>query len=277
MKFESSEIESGHNEINGGEAAIAEMISTLSRVGPPSDFDVKVRSRIARAVSITHRRNLRQFRVLTYAIPLVVLVFFGAVYLLFGPRSVDVSAVPPPDSDTIRQNVPFDPQNLAEKSESTLDNDAVAAGPDPELTAGAAKKPVTLQGTKMRSSTEETSIGSQDRSLAPAEAPVFPKDLSPKISKSGMPGNGSTDQGVNVRDILKLFGIDSECSVNGCRIEDVSDKSVAMNSGLKPGDLIVSMDQVKISSNTSFKDAATVRQFVIFRGNRKMLIQLRSR
>jgi membrane-associated protease RseP (regulator of RpoE activity) len=250
---------------------IVKLLGGLKRVEAPSDFDVKVRSGIARFAPRTGFGRAELLLGLKFALPALVLAAFGAFLAFSNLSDVDSAAVPPiEDLPSIIAKAP-DPAVEAPYTgtEEMAGNNLTARTSDVNAQAPAVSVPTRKNA--------ESPGGSKDQALTQANDPVFPRGLNPNARVDDTRGVSPGGDGVSVREILSVIGINSECDQAGCKVAGVAKNGMAERSGIISGDVIEAIDDKPVNSSTVFKGSVAAKNLQVLRGGKRLTISLKTR
>ncbi|HLA96189.1 MAG TPA: hypothetical protein VK612_10740, partial [Pyrinomonadaceae bacterium] len=159
------------NEFNnlGNDEQVADMLGTLNRVEAPSDFEMKVRSRIARSAPRTRFGRAELLLGLKFAIQALVLAAFGVFLAFSNLTEVNRSAVPPVEDFAPAATQPIvNPSNPQNNIRPAVNNSILARTSDGNTVNSGAKEKNT-----------EPAGGSKDEALSPAGETIYPLGLDP--------------------------------------------------------------------------------------------------
>ena len=247
---------------------VGELLSTLKRVEPPGDFDIRVRGRIAKGRPAETRRW--PMAVARIGVPAAVLIALGGYFgwtNLSEPVNVPVVAdMQPVQVQTQTLPVPIPersavlPEQFIASREPGKNVAPVPAGPEVRPPVNSARTP------------DDEGGGSVDFSF-PTARRRLPRGLDPDRLITNTNISGSTRQ--SAVEVLRMLGVSASCSMSGCRVNSVSQNGVAGNSGLKAGDVIESIDGTRLNSATTFGGQFSAASVRVRRDGSALTISLR--
>lgn len=223
---------------DAGEEEVAALLSSLTRVDPPGDFDMRVCARIAQRKPATSRPSWFP-SLARIAAPTALLAIAGGYFgyhAFYREGNVNVPAV-------------------AESRPAVVS--PAAAQPTAEAVEPQASTP-EVAAAKPSLSTSETGTASPKKSPA-VNKPVQPTDGSVDIAlreanaRSLRESNGNTGPArstLSVRDVFSAMGIRATHSGTGWRVSSVSGAAAA--AGLREGDIIESINGVPVGVSSTF-------------------------
>ena len=240
------------------EHKISELLGGLERVEAPKDFDFQLKARIANARADDYR-PAGLFQVLKYAVPLALLLIVGAGILLTSSNNNSIAPIVGMEKGPEIPTAPFQPST---DEGSTLDVAASTPMQDPrvdrdEKDGGRHLMARDTQGASQGGSRDShprrtvdpvmTSSNSADKALT-ADRTITPvKRLSAK-------------------DALKLIGVDADFENRGWKVRSVKANEAAGQLGVRPGDIIKTIDGNPIGERTEFVDGIKLSRMQVERG-----------
>jgi membrane-associated protease RseP (regulator of RpoE activity) len=257
MRTESDNLETGSEE------KVKSLLSSLPRVEPPGDFDVRVRARIASAgVSGRTKGPLIWAKLAVPALAAVALaaVFFGGIY-----------------REDVREQVQVPAASVSEPNDTAPKNEMTAELPQPEVradesaeTALAVKEqPVSRTASdrvphvssKRTDATRRAAVrnaksdeeGGAFEEAGRAGSRILPRGFESANEvrpDSGVPEPATS---VSIADILSILGVDADRKPEGWLVRSVHTGSVAEKSGIRAGDVVEAIDETDIRVMTELK------------------------
>jgi len=247
---------------------VADLLSKLKRVDAPQDFDFRVRARIAGRRSeakAPHRTWLPA--TLRVAVPLALLVAVGG-YFGFNslyPTSVDMRA--PSIAETKPVSVSAPPIVVPANEIAAQPSADVIQQPANQLVASRTEvksdesiaKPAKIAPENTNSNNQPGEERSDSGSYVEASRDVV--ILSPVANNNGSQiqktvdsanTNGHAATKIRARDVLAVMGIHAAYTVGGWKVISVSASSLASRSGVKAGDVIVTLNGLPLKAQTEF-------------------------
>jgi hypothetical protein len=253
---------------------IETLLRGLNKVNAPGDFDLRLRARIA-----NHSEGYKQFSFgfLRFAAPatLVLLAGFAGYFVLTGGSSIE----PPAGSSFVAQQMPEVEESIAppaapaatpliqERSNET----AIVSMP------GKTTRPVSRPATTLNRSRPvlvTTGGGSEDRAATAPDATIFPPGLTPDQPVDAVPPSpqGATD--ISVPNVLALLGVRAVYGDGGWRVVAAESNGAADRSGVRVGDIIVSLGATVLGERTSFKAPANIESLRVRRDGTEIELKL---
>lgn len=256
MSTEHSQFEhTGSEEVSG-------LLKRLPRVTAPSDFDMRLRSRIAARSSKGSSRS--GWWLIGVAAPAsmvliaVISVYFGVFRAGTGKEIVhDVPAItetqlPQVEDSYITQMRPADQRSSASPQ------------PMPTVASNVQTNSFPVNANTLR--TRPSTGLSEDRAATAADEPLLPPGISPNSRGNDLPPGSTARSVFSVGEILELIGIRADVSAGKWTVRSVAANGAAGRSGVQAGDVIVAIDRTVLSERTVIDGPANVRSITVRRG-----------
>lgn len=253
-----------------GEEQVSRLLGSLPRVAAPADFDIRVRSWIARGRP-AENRGFRLPVAVTYALGLgVVLLAFGLggfVWLYSG----SVPVVPP-----VAIIEPYAPvaQTTANGTGNELPHNANSN--NVQIASRPPEPPALPRLQANDPNVRSRSIDVPERDpLAITEArKVYPKGINPNIRT--IPNSKDIVHGrlIAAKDVLVLIGAATTSTAGGWRVDTVNPNTTAERVGLKAGDVIEAINDQPVTKNTAFSGSFSGKSLRVNRGGLRITIEL---
>ncbi len=291
LKTEAREIEI----LTADDEKLRRMLGGLEKVGAPKNFDFHLKARIANAKPEDLRQSQPLFLPwLRYVLPLSVIVllagfaFFNLSFSTGNQNGSDVAAdlppiqneIKPPETDLQPQiETPFTASaNDGNKSESVIRKPEIVNTPKKPIQDNpnfiAVKSLSGKQSEKVRNKANDNFNGMRQETLRTSEV-ITPQNANRNF---GDPKQVSgAEAKIPLREILARIGIEAVYADKGWKITSVKEKSLAIISDMKVGDLIEAIDDKKLSSDTVFEQAFTGKVFRVLRDGKQILIELNAK
>jgi len=248
--------------LSGDDAQVRQMLGDLKRVDAPKDFDFRLKARIAASSGKDFEPRL--FPALRIAAPLALVLAVLAFFVVSGIYSVDDNSVPQiAGGDIPMPNLNKDkPRELVAVSNSQPENAEQNPGEtdkpkDQELAANLDKP------KKDVSQTENNGGGSRDSTAT-----------EPNVV---LPGGFESKNPLAVKGVLEVMGIEAFFSNKKWKVESVVPNSRAMRAGVKTGDVIEAINDVKLPAETiTVNGPLVVNKLNVLRGGQKITINLQN-
>lgn len=286
LKNEAREIEI----LTADDEKLRRMLGGLKKVGAPKNFDFHLKARIANAKPEDLRKPLF-LPWLRYVLPLSVIIlltgfaFFNLSFSSGNQKGTDVAIGLPPIQNEIKLpetdvkspiETPLTASaNNDNKSESGIKKSEIVNLPKKPVQDNpnfiAVKNSSGKQSDKAKNRTNDNFNGMRQETLK------IPKVITPQNANKnfGDPKQVSAAQAkIPLQEILARIGIEAVYADKGWKIVSVKEKSLAIVSEMKVGDLIEAIDDKKLASDTVFEKAFTGKVFRILRDGKQIFIEL---
>lgn len=281
MNYESTKNNSHESEtLSDDERKLSALLGGLKRVEAPKDFDFKLKARIAGA-ALTDERKPFLFPALRYVLPLCLVVMLSAfVALKIVAPGDEPSATSIAGNPQQSDNVEVAASQIQEKPsvEPTQANTNYVVDSDTQKSLKAprpanAVKPTFVAGARPvkrgEVNSRVSSVGVRDSAVK--AAPVINMNPNAPIIKNSNSGQSAT---ISVRELLREIGIEVEFVGANWKITAVGENTPARIANMQIGDLIESIDDRKLSSDTGFQQSFTGKVFRIVRDGKQIMIDL---
>ncbi|MEP6944508.1 MAG: PDZ domain-containing protein [Acidobacteriota bacterium] len=248
-----------------GDDQVRQLLGTLPRVAAPSDFDFRLRSRIAKGRP-AQRSGFRLPAAVTYAMGLgVVLVVFGligAAWMYSGTTgAVPAVATSSPVSAAVPERV--EQVEVPVQMNRAVQNVEIAAK-RPETVA--LPKP-TRAGTAIAAPSPENNSSTgilPDAALKTARS-IYPKGINPNAGNIAPDANVALGRPIETKEVLSRLGIHAAFSGGGLRVQSVAAGSSAEKGGMKAGDIIQAINGDPVTVRSSFTDRFSAKSLRVVR------------
>lgn len=254
--------------------AVGKLLGSLDRVDVPSDFDFRVKARIA-VGKPTDKTAQWLPAPIRYAVPLILLLFIGGYFAFNSFHSVrtgDVPAIPVVQmtNDVLAADA-APPETIVPTSDQTI---AVAG--DERLPDSRTKPLIKLPEKRIasRRPTADTSGGgsyveasNKGRQILPrgfdlnAKAPLNPKGLARNVQ-------------IPAKEILTLIGVNAEFAGSEWKAGSVVPNSIAEHAGVQSGDVIDAVNDKPLTEKISFGNRFNIKNLRVRRDGKSVLISL---
>ncbi len=265
---------------------IWQMIETLPEVAAPANFNARFRSHIAGSKTSDFRP--KWWKSLRYVVPIFAMVLVMTIF--FASQNFFVST-PQPTFAVVKEDVkPTDllndevqakpPSNMIASGNSdyknanyeihststnTVNSNAlIQKNPIPEIPKSNKKE--------LPAKDKDDFKGYRDIGVNPAPPPILPNGISGENKIVSNAEDFVKQNNQDVTEMLSVLGIET-ISANGVlRVISVKENSPAARSGLKTGDLILSID----GKNPLMNSFNTIRNLTVMRGTQNLTISTRT-
>jgi hypothetical protein len=255
--FQNEEILSGDDE------KVRQMLGDLKRVDAPKDFDFRLKARIAASGGKDFEPRL--FPALRIAAPLALVLAVLAFFVVSGIYSVDNNSVPQiaggdipiPNINKDKPREEFVAVSNSQPENSEQNSGETDKPKDQELAAN----PDKLK--KDAAQAENNGGGSRDSTAT-----------EPNVV---LPGGFGSKTSLKVKAVLQIMGIEAVFSNKKWKVESVAPNSRAMRAGVKTGDTIEAINDVKLPAETININGPFVgNSLTVVRGSEKIAINLQT-
>jgi hypothetical protein len=259
---------------NDDEQKIASMLAALKRVEAPTDFELRLKGRIARGAPTSASRPALM-RWVRYAALSALAVCVAALLAFNSFFGVDNAGVPPladagsqpallPIAEPTVEAAAFPSMAARERQIAPAPIDAVSR----TSTTRRERPSGYVRDSSSRSL--DTGLGITNKVLQPRGIPVDPRIATTRND------DGQTD-GVSVRDILAALGVAAEKMPDGWSIKAITVNSQAEKAGLRTTDLVEAVGPHEVKAKDSLRGSVSFDSVTIVRGGKRLVIKLPSR
>jgi S1-C subfamily serine protease len=264
--------------VSEAEAALTGLLRSVEHVPAPMGFERSVMSEIGVRRS-AGRANIRVLRP-ALLVPAAALLVVAAIFLgLYGPgllnaRSSNIAAGPAVPSST-----PAAVPDTTERSgtESPVPESQVAGvSPDEKSPAARESEPKLKQvpGDRVgRKTSADATPGSRDLATRAAD-PVRPQGVGPVRDPSNSDG-GPVQRSFSPGEVFEMFGVEAEYGGNGWRVISVRPGGIGANAGLRPGDILKTLDGRELTEEPLSGTSVGGERIVVIRGGREITLSLK--
>lgn len=262
-----------HNKPNDGDE-IETLLRGLKKVKAPGDFDLHLHARIA-----NHSAGDRAFSFgfLRFAAPavLVLIAAFAGYFVFIGGNAIDTA---PAGSSFVAQQLPeveesiAAPQAPAATPQSTEKPDVTVA----VSTVDTAARPEPRSTTAILRRTERLPAGggSEDRAATAPDETIFPPGIRPDPPLNGIPASPQGETEISVPDVLSLLGVKAVYGESGWRVVSAESTGAGGRSGVRVGDIIISLGTTVLAQRTVLKAPANIGSLRVRRAGSELELKL---
>lgn len=258
---------------NEDERKVASMLGALKRVEAPSDFDLRVKGRIARGLPSTSSAPVFR-RWLPYAALPALLIGLAGLLAFSGMFTFDGANVPEVTESRF-QPAPtpvVEPTSPSAELPREIARDEIAPPPMDAMSRTVAtrneRRGVPIR--EVRSLSFDTGLGITNKVIQPRGIPVDPRIVAPQ------PGTAQ-DRGIKVQEILSSLGIAAEKSPDGWRVAKVNEGSQAEKSGVRISDIIEAVGSHVVKGKDSLDGNISIDSITLVRGGKRVNVKLAGR
>jgi len=241
---------------------VAKMLGGLKRVNAPANFEGRVLARIA---GIEKPKNAWAFGILKIGVPIaalgaLALFFYLANYSSIKPTDVvvEANAYPKPVRSPIVDPVP---SNAVPPSSDKILHDDIAGVNQPGVNTNTSLRP--------KKETTNRGGGSMDQGFNAAPQDKMPPGFNSKPTQTDS-GNRPVRPSVPAVEILRYAGVQSEARANQLVANSVVASSPAEKWGVKAGDIIEALNEVKVSPSSSFPSGVALKTIRVRRNGKSV-------
>lgn len=266
------------------------MIDEMLRVHAPSDFDFRVKARIAQGKPAASAPK-SFVPVLRYALPLGLAILVLGIFafnanIFFGddPAVEIVENVSPAPTAATSPALNFsNVESAAAPNDSSLPQNTVVAAnvkpaavqPETEFAAVQSTRKI-LTESRRRTPASEADIRSRDIAVTqPDSELLLPRGINPNRNTPISPVNNSGS--ITDIQILDFIGIEAVSDKSGKRVKAVKSNSLAERSGVKIGDLIEAIDDQSIGGESVRMKTSEAKKLTVTRDAKRIEIVLNNR
>lgn len=255
------------------DAAVSRLLRGLQRVSAPTDFDVRLRSRIARRrVAPVRGNGFPMFARLAAAMGAVLIVAGLAGYVwLSRPAAVADPAVAStgpgverPRIDPISNSAQATPARPVDERPTLV----------PPITAGPARQTPKDTGNSTLTTAPGTDAAGSETSATRAGRQIFPKGVDPNKARLAKPKEFDKLTQTPASEVLTLLGIDAKFSDGSWKVGTVKEATAAERAGVRTGDVIEALNDQVMREKTSFGGTFSVKSLRVKRDGQSIKISL---
>lgn len=290
LKNKAEEIEN----LTADDEKLHRLLGGLKKVAAPKNFDFQLKARIANAQPNDLQKPFL-LPWLRYVLPLSVIVLLAGFVVFNLSFSVDNTGAPQvadlPKNQTESAITPVETPSKAvieepviasvptNKNSDIRTSEQVFVGSGSKATQNkaktiAVKNSLVLPNNKRSNELKNNSGGSRDITLR--DAPVLFERNTNLNSGNVKPPNVQQNV-ISLQQVLLQIGIEAEYTDKGWKVISIKDARLPMLSNMKSGDIIESIDDKKLSSDTVFQQAFTGKVFRILRDGKQIVINLNAK
>ncbi|MBX7053728.1 MAG: hypothetical protein K1X36_02150 [Pyrinomonadaceae bacterium] len=260
--------------VTDDERRVAEMLGSLKRVEAPGDFDARVRARIAQGrPSSSNPTWLPQW--VRFAVPLALVAAVGGYFAIDRYSRTTVGTTNEIVRSESAQPSPA-AQPPAVKTATAANTISPPTTEDENPTVAASRETATGRrqtAPKPGADTDPNGGGSFVEAVRPGKR-LLPRGIDPNAPQPGRPGDFDPNAKIAVTEVLTVIGVRANYSGSKWTVESVVDHSAAGDAGIKPGDVIDTINDQKLSEKTAFNGSFTGRSIRVLRGGKPVVIDL---
>lgn len=256
------------------EQKVAEMLSGLTRVGAPADFDLRLKGRIATSRPVRHAGWL--FPALKLAVPAAGLVLLAGSLYFSGYLSADVTRLP---VAAVEQG---QPEPARDQGRAFSDDERDPVNKEPETASVGSREPEKnmsadpIRGTpRMNRAAERPLGGSVDRTARADNTVLTPMTGREARTSRDIPPDVGGPGAFGIREILELVGIKAVFQDQAWNVVSADPEGAAGLAGVRAGDRIEAIDERPLGETTVLPGRTTIRSLSVRRGEERIRIDLK--
>jgi membrane-associated protease RseP (regulator of RpoE activity) len=261
------EVKNENEILDRDELTVSRLVAELAPVEAPANFERRVMSQIAEGRP--RQRSMFAFPALVYALPAVVVLLLGAfvIFKLRQPAVVPSEIADSQPASAVEQAPIQSHPTLAPQSPTVAQNDANQSAPQFS----------SAQQTQPRQSALTNSNkggGSITFGVNQTRQPM-PEGLDPRSHRTNVnPKEIISSTPIGIREILMMIGMTAEFN-NEWRVTGVTANSPAEKSGIKVGDVVVTINDQQLTAKTTYQGAGTFSTVTVRRDGKVIPIKLK--
>lgn len=265
------------------EQKVCDLIGKLDRVECPKNFDFRLKARIASADKREFQPSVWQ--TLRYVLPAaacVLVVAFvmvrGGMFSATNQTGSIIATAPNPNVQT------FDEQSNGTQifTVSNSSEPVIAAAPNRNPQSNSIlSRNVSLSNSSESKTTfpklsrEDDRMPSKDFSVGQNRKPIYPLAINPEPLKVENDEN-QKERFVSTRATFDMFGITTEFVSGRLRVKNIVENTMADKAGIRVGDFIEAVDDMKITRSEMMLKSNDVRKITVLRDGKIVVINLKS-
>jgi hypothetical protein len=254
------------------EERVAELLGGLERVNAPENFESRVRSRLSVAPTGSGGLGFLKLAIPTAALAAIALFLFVSGYLnrdISDDVVVDSNTLVVPETRTAQEGAPNDRPAASQAQVPAQEQAAIQPVNSNALPVN------SLRRKGVAADRSNDAPGSYDIGSNSNETIVTP----PGFNTNSRPrGDANMERQMRrptiaVTDVLRYTGVNAEFRGGECVVNSVVSKSVAERVGVKAGDVIVSLNDIRLGSGTGFPSGVDLRSITVRRGGSTVVLK----
>ncbi len=269
---------------------VSRLLGSLDRVEAPADFQIRVRARIASGRPTTVPGSWLPAS-LRLAVPLVLLLTVGGYFALNSFYSPGPAYVPPiavsqqqtvqpagqPEIAAVPIPVRPEPANemiVAENSPAEPAESGIVFSARPAVRRNSGRRPPFSQPVSGGSVDVEPSGGGSLDMGSGITREIYPKGLDPNGKVLVKRSDVERSAPLTVKEVLSPFGLDAVYTGSAWSVSSVKQNSKAERAGLRPGDVIESLNGEPVSGTTVYAGKFIGKSMRVVRDGKPISIDL---
>lgn len=243
------------------DADLVSLLGEMPKVSAPNDFEFRVSARIASARTSAKPRGF--LGALRIAVPAAALLAVTGTVLILNPYWSESGAVATPVDVAVAEK-PVD--NSASVPRPPIDIPSTTFASNGPSTESPKRVPLDDQLVASRPSgpSNEETGGTSFVESGTQGVKVYPRGINPNVDSAPVSPNVPR-AGIAVRDVLSQLGVSFTSVGDGLRVVSVASNSIAGRSGIKPGDVIESLNGQRIAADTMLYGTVSARSVTVRR------------
>jgi hypothetical protein len=265
-----------------GEQKVCDLIGKLDRVECPKNFDFHLKARIAGSDKKDFQPSVWQ--TLRYIVPVAACVLIVAFVMVQGGIFSPVTQTGNTIATATNPNIQAFDERSNRTQIFTVSNSSepiTAAVPDRNAQSNSIlSRNVSLNNSsESRSSLpkllpEDQPTMSKDFGVGQNIKPLYPNGINPDQVKPKYPET-QDNRLVSIKQAFDIFGITAEMAAGRMKVITVRENSIADKSGIKAGDFIESIDDMKLTPGETTLRSNNVSKITVLRGGKSLQLSLK--
>lgn len=268
------------NFLSADERKICDLIGKLDRVECPKDFDFRLKARIANANGKDFQPSIWQTaRYILPAAACVLIVAFvmvqGGMFSAESPATTTIAATNPniqPFDSRSENAQKFTVSNPTEPVIAAVPNRSVQSNTFSNMDVSLKNPPESRVMRKV--SPDDKSTMSRVLSVGQNRKPLNPNGFNPENIKPRVEEN-QNNKPADLSGFFDIAGLKTEFVGGKLRVKSVGENTMADKSGIKAGDFIEAVEDVKISQSGTNLQSNSIGKITISRSGQIIEITLR--
>jgi hypothetical protein len=259
------------------EEQVAELLSSLKRVNAPENFESRVKARLAASPLPT----TTNFGFLKLALPTAALAAIALFLFLSGYLGGDVPTVEVANAPKETRSAP---QVQSAPSQQPAEN---SSAPQPPSGEQAVVAPVNSNAPQPGNYQRKNPNGARPVDPATQSYDIGSNTKETIVLPPGFDPNARPRPDANMEkrmrrptiaatEVLRLTGVNAEIRGNECVVNSVVAQSAADRMGVKAGDVVLSLNDIRVGNSTSIPSGVDLQSITVRRGDNTLVLKPQS-
>lgn len=232
---------------------VVQLLGDLKRVTAPENFESQVKTRLAAS-----RAPSRSFGFLKLALPTAALAGLALFLFLSGYMGREVATVEV--VSTANENVTTK-QERSQQNAAALNNDTAIPQEFRAPEVAVSQPSPSQPGPNAKAQKNSNRIRSYDSVSDPQDKPILPRGFN---TDQQTVGNSNSERemrrpSIPVSELMRYAGVATDLRGNDLVVSSVIQNSVAERIGVKAGDVIVSLNEIRLGKTTAFPSGVDLK------------------